>query len=230
MKDLSKYIESLIDEVNLPLDITLQEDGSYRIVVTQDLKESTVRYTNAAWNNETDIRWIRVQLKRYVPNLKIKLMVGYINYPKIYTKPLVKLGDLLARAKDMRNIKQATIVTPKAENEVMLKKEEAEQVDETMMGKAGCTSEDDKKKAEKPVDYDKPTFLRKVNDWRKSNPKFQPKKLPMSKAAAGALAAEEFVSEAHFMEIPSDVKKEIKKHIDNDDHDAMTTALMRCID
>jgi hypothetical protein len=90
MKDLSKYIESLIDEVNLPLDITLQEDGSYRIVVTQDLKQSTVRYTNAEWNNENDIRWIRVQLKRYVPNLKIKLMVGYINYPKIYTKPLVK--------------------------------------------------------------------------------------------------------------------------------------------
>jgi hypothetical protein len=92
----------------------------------------------------------------------------------IYTKPLVKLGDLLARAKDMRNIKQATIVTPKAENEVMLKKEEAEQVDETMMGKAGCTSEDDKKKAE-PVDYDKPTFLRKKDDWRKSNPAHLPK-------------------------------------------------------
>jgi hypothetical protein len=65
----------------------------------------------------------------------------------IYTKPLVKLGDLLARAKDMRNIKQATIVTPKSENEVVLKKEETEQVDETMMGKAGCTSEDDKKKS-----------------------------------------------------------------------------------
>jgi len=144
----------------------------------------------------------------------------------IYTKPLVKLGDLLARAKDMRNIKQATIVTPKSENEVVLKKEETEQVDETMMGKAGCTSEDDKKKAEKPVDYDKPTFLRKVNDWRKSNPKFQPKKLPMSKAA-GALAAEEFVSEAHFMEIPSDVKKEIKKHIDNDDHDAARSTAVK---
>ena len=144
----------------------------------------------------------------------------------IYPKPFIKLGDLIARAKDMRNIKQATIVTPKSENEVVLKKEETEQVDETMMGKAGCTSEDDKKKAEKPVDYDKPTFLRKVNDWRKSNPKFQPKKLPMSKAA-GALAAEEFVSEAHFMEIPSDVKKEIKKHIDNDDHDAARSAAVK---
>jgi len=90
VKDLSKYIESLIDEVNLPLDITLREDGSYSILVTQDLKGSTVRYTNAAWNNETDIRWIRVQLKRYVPNLKIKLMVGYINYPKLHTTPLSK--------------------------------------------------------------------------------------------------------------------------------------------
>ena len=107
-----------------------------------------------------------------------------------------------------------------------LSKEETEQVDETMMGKAGCTSEDDKKKDKKPVDYDKPTFLRKVNDWRKSNPKFQPKKLPMSKAA-GALAAEEFVSEAHFMEIPSDVKKEIKKHIDNDDHDAARSTAVK---
>ena len=143
----------------------------------------------------------------------------------IYSKPIVKLGDLLARAKDMKNIKQATIVTPKDENQVVMKKEETEQVDETMMGKAGCTSEDDKKKA-KPVDYDKPTFLRKKDDWRKSDPKFQPKKLPMSKAA-GVLAAEEFVSEAHFMEIPSDVKKEIKKHIDNDDHDAARSAAVK---
>ena len=258
----------------------------------------------------------------------------------IYTKPLVKLGDLLARAKDMRNIKQATIVTPKSENEVVLKKEETEQIDEysntrradmpikfpgadpkrkplgggglpdhngrpikdvkeeveqiheemsprdasnkatiksmlakkeddnqdsdnqydahknaalahkiardkyekgskeyndhdkqhkhhlevigeesikeTMMGKAGCTSEDDKKKAEKPVDYDKPTIFRKVNDWRKSNPAHLPKP-----------TKEEFVSEAHFMEIPSDVKKEIKKHIDNDDHDAARSAAVK---
>ena len=155
----------------------------------------------------------------------------------IYPKPFVKLGDLIARAKDMRNIKKATIVTPKDENEVVLKKEEAELVDESAgdkllqaareykngsagyhkgmikyhehmadvhysdrpkrkeheenirhheselaalksesyMGKAGCTSEDDKKKAEKPVDYDKPTFLRKKDDWRKSNPAHLPK-------------------------------------------------------
>ena len=84
------------------------------------------------------------------------------------------------------------------------------------MGKAGCTSEDDKKKAEKPVDYDKPTFLRKVNDWRKSNPAHLPKPVK-----------EELVSEAHFMEIPSDVKKEIKKHIDNDDHDAARSTAVK---
>jgi len=169
----------------------------------------------------------------------------------IYPKPFIKLGDLLARAKDMRNIKQATIVNPKDETQIVMKKEEVEQIDEgmspkdasnkatiksmiakkednnqdsdnqydshkdaalahkiardkyekgskeyndhdkqhkhhlevigeesikeTMMGKAGCTSEDDKKKAEKPVDYDKPTFLRKKDDWRKSNPAHLPK-------------------------------------------------------
>lgn len=90
MKDLSKYIESLIDEVNLPLDITLQEDGSYRIVVIQDLKQSALRYTNAACNDENDIRWIRVQLQRFLPNLKVKLLVEYINYPNINLKPMLK--------------------------------------------------------------------------------------------------------------------------------------------
>jgi len=233
----------------------------------------------------------------------------------IYTKPLVKLGDLLARAKDMKNIKQATIVNPKDENQVAMKKEDVEStedrhkredeeererkrkeqiaknnkafvravkrqktpgaslgiakdiqqryyktgkweevsivesievkkeyddkdetehgvyhngkkigyvvhhkpsnthtayhspssydkkghaddyeeiddfhnhkdavnqikssaLDETYMGKAGCTSEDDKKKDKKPVDYDKPTFLRKKDDWRKSNLAHLPK-------------------------------------------------------
>ena len=165
----------------------------------------------------------------------------------IYTKPLVKLGDLLARAKDMKNIKKATIVNPKDENQVSMKKEEVERIEEklaqmdetvwdggahereiekmrnrkpdlvspggrekpnkefrpekkpidpeggpqkprkvqaeerglsvkeSLMGKAGCTSEDDKKKDKKPVDYDKPTFLRKGGDWRKSNPAYLPK-------------------------------------------------------
>ena len=39
------------------------------------------------------------------------------------SKPFIKLGDLLARAKDMRNIKQATIVNPKDETQVVMKKE-----------------------------------------------------------------------------------------------------------
>jgi len=130
----------------------------------------------------------------------------------IYTKPLVKLGDLLARAKDMKNIKQATIVNPKDENQVVMKKEEVEQVDETMMGKAGCTSEDDKKKDKKPVDYDKPSFLRKGGDWRKSNPAYLPKP-----------TKEEVVSEGledHFTNIPSGVKAKMKAHIEKGDHES----------
>jgi len=90
MKDLSKYIESLIDEVNLPLDITLQEDGSYLISITKDLKGSYVFYDMAIENAEPNIRYIRNQIKRYLPNLKVKLLVEYINYPKINLKPILK--------------------------------------------------------------------------------------------------------------------------------------------
>ena len=88
----------------------------------------------------------------------------------IYPKPFVKVSDLMSRIKDMKNIKKAKLVNNIGES----------QIDETMMGKDGCTSEDDKKKAESPknVDYkkyDKPTFLRKGGDWRKSNPAHLPK-------------------------------------------------------
>ena len=88
----------------------------------------------------------------------------------IYTKPIVKLSDIMTRLKDARNLKKAKLVNNIGES--------PEEVNETMMGKAGCTSEEDKKKAEKPVDYskyDKPTFLRKKDDWRKSNPAHLPK-------------------------------------------------------
>jgi hypothetical protein len=66
MKDLSKYIETLIDEVNLPLDIRLQEDGAYRINVHTDLKGSWVLFQRAFERTEGDVRFIRVQLKTYL--------------------------------------------------------------------------------------------------------------------------------------------------------------------
>jgi hypothetical protein len=86
MKDLSKYIESLIDEVNLPLEITLREDGVYNIVTTKDLKESWVFYMCANQRSESDIRFIQAQLKKYLPQLEFVFKVNYINYPKSLKK------------------------------------------------------------------------------------------------------------------------------------------------
>ena len=90
MKDLTKYIESLFDDVDIPMQIFLQEDGSYKIVLTNDLKFSNIKYDNAKYNNEDDIRYVRVQIKKYLPNFKVKLLVEYINYPKIDIKPIIK--------------------------------------------------------------------------------------------------------------------------------------------
>jgi hypothetical protein len=86
MKDLSKYIESLIDEVNLPLEITLREDGVYNIVTTKDLKESWVLYKIICERKIDEIKNIRVQLKKYLPQLEFVVKVNYINYPKSLKK------------------------------------------------------------------------------------------------------------------------------------------------
>jgi hypothetical protein len=82
MKDLSEYIETLIDEVNLPLEIRLQEDGAYRINVHTDLKGSWVLFQRAFERTEGDVRFIRVQLKTYLPQLEFVVKVNYTNYPK----------------------------------------------------------------------------------------------------------------------------------------------------
>jgi len=86
MKDLSKYIESLIDEVNLPLEITLREDGVYNIVTTKDLKESWVLYKISYERKIDEVKNIRIQLKKYLPQLEFVVKVNYINYPKSLKK------------------------------------------------------------------------------------------------------------------------------------------------
>jgi len=89
MKDLTKYIESLLDEVKLPLEITLREDGVYRIDVTKDLKESWVLYKISYERNIDEVKDIRVQLKRYLPQLEFVAKVNYINYPNRVTIPIL---------------------------------------------------------------------------------------------------------------------------------------------
>jgi hypothetical protein len=89
MKDLSEYIRTLIDEVNLPLEITLREDGAYRINVHTDLKGSWVLYRINYERDNKDVRNIRVQLKKYLPQLNFVVKVNYINYPKEYSISLL---------------------------------------------------------------------------------------------------------------------------------------------
>ena len=89
MKDLSEYIRTLIDEVNLPLEIRLREDGVYRINVNVDLKGSWVLYRINNERDNKDVRNIRVQLKKYLPQLDFVVKVNYINYPKQVSMPLL---------------------------------------------------------------------------------------------------------------------------------------------
>jgi hypothetical protein len=89
MKDLSEYIRTLIDEVNLPLEIRLQEDGVYRIDVNVDLQGSWVLYSINYDRNNKDVKNIRVQLKKYLPQLEFVVKVKYINYPNESTIPIL---------------------------------------------------------------------------------------------------------------------------------------------
>lgn len=89
MKDLSEYIRTLIDEVKVPLEIRLQEDGVYRIDVNVDLKGSWVLYKINYERDNKDVRDIRVQLKKYLPQLEFVVKVNYINYPNDFTMPIL---------------------------------------------------------------------------------------------------------------------------------------------
>ena len=85
MNTLIEYIETLIDEINLPMVITLVGDV-YHIEVTQDLKNSSVKYTTMMWDPDKDITFIKIRLKKYLRKLKFKITVKYINYPEICIK------------------------------------------------------------------------------------------------------------------------------------------------
>ncbi len=89
MKDLSKYIRTLIDEVKVPSEIRLQEDGVYRIDVDVDLQGSWVLYSINYDRNNKDVKNIRIQLKKYLPQLEFVVKVKYINYPKEVSIPLL---------------------------------------------------------------------------------------------------------------------------------------------
>ena len=84
-----EYIESLIDEVNLPMEIKLVGDV-YHIEVTKDLKNSTVLYVNMMYNPDKEVTYIKIRLKKYLRKLNFKIIVNYIIYPKISMKKDIK--------------------------------------------------------------------------------------------------------------------------------------------
>ena len=84
-----EYIESLIDEVNLPTVITIV-DGVYHIEVTKDLKHSSVMYVDTVYNPDKEVTYIKIRLKKYLRKLNFKIIVNYINYPKISMKKDIK--------------------------------------------------------------------------------------------------------------------------------------------
>jgi hypothetical protein len=89
MKDLTKYIRTLIDEVDIPSEIRLQEDGVYRIDVDVDLQGSWVLYRINNQRDNKEVKNIRVQLKKYLPQLEFVVKVNYINYPNDFTMPIL---------------------------------------------------------------------------------------------------------------------------------------------
>ena len=89
MKDLTKYIRTLIDEVDIPSEIRLQEDGVYRIDVDVDLQGSWVLYRINNNRENINVRNLRVQLKKFLPQLDFVVKVNYINYPNDVSLPLL---------------------------------------------------------------------------------------------------------------------------------------------
>jgi ribosome-binding factor A len=84
-----EYIESLIDEVNLPMVITLVGDV-YHIEVTKDLKHSSAMYVDMVYNPDKEVTYIKIRLKKYLRKLNFKIIVNYINYPEISMKKDIK--------------------------------------------------------------------------------------------------------------------------------------------
>jgi hypothetical protein len=109
VKDLSKYIESILDDDKTPFNITPQESGEYKIDVIVDLKGSWVLYKINYERDNKDVRDIRVQLKKYLPQLEFVVKVNYINYPNRVTIPILneykirprEYYDNLLKLKDM---------------------------------------------------------------------------------------------------------------------------------
>ena len=88
MKDITDYILFLVEGCGLPVDIKRQEGENYILIITKDLKGSSVLYEMAMERSEPNIKYVRNQVKKYLSGIKVEIKVEYINYPKLYSLKL----------------------------------------------------------------------------------------------------------------------------------------------
>jgi hypothetical protein len=88
MKDITDYILFLVEGCGLPVDIKRQEGENYILIITKDLKGSSVLYEMAMERSEPNIKYVRNQVKKYLSGIKMEIKVEYINYPKLYSLKL----------------------------------------------------------------------------------------------------------------------------------------------
>jgi len=80
MKDLTKYIESLLDEVDNTCEINYV-NNVYVVDVVRDYKYSVVMYKNMVYFNHDRYVYVNKILKMYLPNSSYVVRVKEINIP-----------------------------------------------------------------------------------------------------------------------------------------------------
>jgi len=80
MKDLTKYIESLLDEVDNTCEINYV-NNVYVVDVVRDYKYSVVMYKNMAYFNHDRYVYVNKILKMYLPNSSYVVRIKEINIP-----------------------------------------------------------------------------------------------------------------------------------------------------
>lgn len=80
MKDLTKYIESLLDGINNTCEVKYV-DNIYMVIVIRDYSYSVVMYKNMIYDNHNVVMNIKKILKVYLPKSLYEIRVKEINVP-----------------------------------------------------------------------------------------------------------------------------------------------------
>ena len=80
MADLTKYIESLLDEVNDTLEVNYI-NNIYEVIIVRDYRNSVVKYKDSVNYNYIMVFYIKKILKAYLPESLYLVKVMDINIP-----------------------------------------------------------------------------------------------------------------------------------------------------